>query len=111
LWSGVAQLFSLGGITRMVKAIAIYISVVSITAFLWVVIPSSFNIFSGAPVPQPQTGQTVPIIIGKRQVTFYITPQQDRIISVGNAVAIGVLGVSLIGLFLLPVKRKTSHAA
>ena len=95
----------------MVKAIVIYISVVSITAFLWVVIPSSYNVFSGSPVPQPEFGQTVPIVIGKQRLTFYITPHQNRIITIGNAVAIGVLGVSLVGLFLLPVKRKTSHAA
>jgi hypothetical protein len=82
----------------MVKAIGIYIGVIGFAAFLWVVVPSSYYFLYGSPVPQPQLGQTVPIVVNHNK-TVYITPEADKIITVGNAVAIGILGVSLIGLF------------
>jgi hypothetical protein len=94
----------------MVKAITIYIIVIGLAASLWAVVPPVYYFYYGSPVPQPQLGQTVPIVVIHNK-TVYITPEDSKVIAVGDAVAIGILGVSLFGLILLPVKRKASHAA
>lgn len=85
----------------MVKAIVIYIGVVSLAGFLWVMAPSSYYFYYGSPVPRPEAGQTVPMVVNHNK-TVYITPKEDKIMRVGNVAAIGILGVSLVGLFLLP---------
>jgi len=94
----------------MVKAITIYICVVAGVAGLWAFGGQQYFSFYGSTVPKLESDETVPIVVNHNK-TVYITHRQDKIVSVGNAVAIGVVGVSLIGLLLLPVKRKTSHAA
>jgi hypothetical protein len=94
----------------MIKVITIYICVVAGVAGLCAFGGQQYFSFYGSPVPQPESGEIVPIVVNHNK-TVYITHRQDRLIIVGNAVAIGVVGVSLIGLFLLPVKRKTKDIA
>jgi hypothetical protein len=94
----------------MVKAITIYICTVAALASLWAFGGRQYFSVYGSPVPQPESDLVVPIVVNHNK-TVYITHSQDRIITVGNAVTIGVVGVSLIGLLLLPVQRKTNHAA
>ncbi len=92
----------------MVKKITIFIVAISLAAFIWVIVPSSYYFLNGSPVPQPQLGQTVPIIVNHNK-TIYVTPEADKFFNVGNAVVIGILSVSLISLLFWPTKKSLNR--
>jgi hypothetical protein len=70
----------------------------------------SYYFYYGSQSPQPELGRTVPIVVSHNR-TVYITPKEDRMIDVVNAVAITIVGVSLACMIFWPIKRKTSHVA
>jgi hypothetical protein len=89
----------------MIKAMTIYICVVAVIAVFWAAGGREYYTLYGSQLPRPELGQTIPLSVNHGKMV-YITPEESKLINVGNTVAITVLSLSIIGLIFWPLKRK-----
>jgi hypothetical protein len=91
----------------MVKVFTAYICTIVILAIAWVIGGTQYLDAYGSPVPRAESGLVVPIEVNHGR-TVYVSQRFDKMIHVGNGIAIGMAGVSLLVLMLRPIKRKTT---
>ena len=93
----------------MVKILTIHICVVVVLAVLRVFGGQQYVSLKGSLIPRPESDMVVPINANHGR-TVYIGHAQNKIICVGNATALGLVGASLVALLLWPLKKKRKRA-